>query len=419
MSEGGLLEKAAEQQTSSTVISADLSTTEASDLGVVEILKTVALLGILPVFLTRILLVYLPMDLDELTIPVIGTSLVMAVVFLSSLGVVMWRLGAFSISSAGIALTNTTATAATIVSVSYISMLILPFILGSFIEGELSVGQVEYSDDGESITVKVLQNTMSDRDLEASLVILQSGEQVWSSTASFSIDSGKGEGDITIMVSDFYNSNALPNSPYTLKLTVDGKEHTRDLTYSAIQWDTSQWTGADALTRDITGVHGIANGVVKEDPDRCSGDAQNCLVGVVMSSWAGLDTGSEIPARMPFADFFVNAVLKEGNDIAVMYPNITVNNTVATWDSDGGLFGTGTGYWGDYGSEFAMEGSVFDANFGKYIPKDEFESAGDYGCYSFIVTLGQDDMEGYLTHTSYYEYSSSNSNDIWEAVSVC
>ncbi|MEL0189940.1 MAG: hypothetical protein VW878_03825 [Candidatus Poseidoniales archaeon] len=415
MSEGGLLEKAAEQSPSQTVLSAEDYAPRTSNVGVGEALKTVALFGIIPVFIARILLVYLPGD--ELTIPVIGTPLVMAVVFLSSLAVVLWRLGVFSISSSGLALSGTSAVASSVVAISYTMMLILPLILGALLEGELSVGQVEYSEDGESITIKVLQNTISDRDMEASLVILQSGQQVWSSTANFSIDSGNGEGEITILVGDFYSTNALPDSPYTLELTIDGDSSTRDLTYSQITWDTTQWTGADALSRDITGVEGLASGVVKEDPDRCSGDADNCLVGVVMSGWSGLDTGADKPARMPFADYTVEAVLMEGNDVAIAYPTISVSNTEASWDSKGGIFGTGSGTWGEYGSEFAMEGSVFDATFGKYVPRDEFDSAGDYGCYSFTVTVTQGESQ--ISDTSYYDYSTSNSNDIWEAVSVC
>lgn len=416
MSEGGLLEKAAGQNpspTPTTLVSNVDATQKAA--GPVEAVKSVALLGILPIIIFRAILVYLPMD--ELTVPFTSISLVMAIVFLASLVLVMWRLGL--VTTTGLAVSGSNAVTASIVAVSYILMLLLPMVLGVFLEGELSVGQIEYSDDGETITVNILQTTMSDRDLEAELVVLQSGSQVWSSTANVTIDSNDGEGEFTIQVSDFYSSNALPNSPYSLKITVDGKEHTRDLTYSTIQWDSSQWTGADALTRDITGVDGIARGVVKEDPDRCSGDAQNCLVGVVMSGWAGLDTGAEYPARMPFADFTVEAVLMEGNDVAIDYPTITVANTVATWDSNGGSFGSGSGFWGDYGSEFAMGGSVFDANFGKYVPKDEFDSAGDYGCYSFIITVSQDGSSNSLSDTSYYEYSTSNSNDIWESVSSC
>ena len=418
----GLLEKAAEQSQTPTpvaIISEDPGKEEEGPIpdaaGLVESLKTVALFGILPVFLARVLLVYLPGD--ELTIPVIGTSLVMSFVFLLSLSVVTWRLRVFSISSSGFAVTGTSAVAASVVAISYIMMLILPLIPGALLEGELSVGQVEYSDDGESITIKVLQNTISDKDMEASIVIFQAGQQVWSTTANFSIDSGKGEGEITILVDDFYSTNALPDSPYTLELTIDGDSSTRDLTYSQITWDTNQWTGADALSRDITGVEGLASGVVKQDPDRCSGDADNCLVGVVMSGWSGLDTGADKPARMPFADYTVEAVLMEGNDVAISYPTISVSNTEASWDSEGGVYGTGSGTWGEVGSQFAMEGSVFDATFGKYVPRDEFDSAGDYGCYSFTVTVTQGESQ--ISDTSYYDYSTSNSNDIWEAVSVC
>tara|TARA_Y100001978_G_C23672973_1_gene424852 strand:+ start:109 stop:1461 length:1353 start_codon:yes stop_codon:yes gene_type:complete len=418
----GLLEKAAERSKSPTpvaIVAEEPGKEEEGPVveaaGLVEALKTVALFGFLPVFLTRILLVYLPGD--ELTIPVIGASLVMSFVFLLSLSAVMWRLRIFSITSSGFAVSGTSALATSVVAISYLTMLILPLILGVALEGELSVGQVEYSEDGESITVKVLQNTISDRDIEASIVILQSGQQVWSSTANFSIDSGKGEGEIIILVDDFYSTNALPDSPYTLELTIDGEESTRDLTFSQITWDTTQWTGADALSRDITGVDGLATGVVKEDPDRCSGDADNCLVGVVMSGWSGLDTGADKPARMPFADYTVEAVLMEGNDVAIAYPIITVSNTEASWDSEGGIFGTGTGTWGEYGSEFTMDGSIFDATFGKYVPRDEFDSAGDYGCYSFTMTVTQGESQ--ISDTSYYDYSTSNSNDIWEAVSVC
>ena len=415
----GLLEKASEQShwSQDAIISDDGGQKESQHaVGPVEALKAVFLFGIMPLIVFRVILVYLPFGIDEMMVPGTSFSLVMALLFLSSFAFVFWRLGL--VTTTGLAVSGPGALAASLVAISYLLMLLLPLVLGFVLEGELSVGQIEYSEDGETITVNILQTTLSDRELEAGLVVLQSGDQVWSSTANVIIDSSDGEGEITIQVSEFYTSNALPNSPYSLKLTLDGKEYTRDLTYSTIQWDSSQWTGADALTLDITGVDGIARGVVKEDPDRCSGDAENCLVGVVMSGWSGLDTGAEYPARMPFADFTVEAVLMEGNDVAIDYPTITVTNTVATWDSNGGLFGSGSGYWGDYGSEFAMGGSVFDANFGKYVPKDEFDSAGDYGCYSFSITVSQEGSNP-LTDTSYYEYSTSNSNDIWASVSSC
>ena len=416
----GLLEKASEQShwTQDAIISDEGEQHEPQSVaGPVVAIQSVFLFGLLPLIVFRAILVYLPFGVDQLMVPGTSFSLVMALLYLSSFAFIFWRLGL--VTKSGLAVSGSSALAASLVAISYLLMLLLPLVLGVFLEGELSVGQIEYSEDGDTITVNILQTTLSDRELEAELVVLQSGSQVWSSTENVTIDSRDGEGEITIQVSEFYSSNALPNSPYSLKVIIDGKEHTRDLTYSTIQWDTSQWTGADALTLDITAVDGIARGVVKEDPDRCSGDAENCLVGVVMSGWSGLDTGAEYPARMPFADFTVEAVLMEGNDVAIEYPTITVVNTLATWDSNGGSFGAGSGYWGDYGSEFAMGGSVFDANFGKYIPKDEFDSAGDYGCYSFIITVIQDGGAEPLSDTSYYEYSTSNSNDIWASVSSC
>ena len=175
----------------------------------------------------------------------------------------------------------------------------------------------------------------------------------------------------------------------------------------------------EALSRDITGVDGLALGVVKEDSDRCNADVPNCLVGVVMSGWVGLDTGADKPIRMPFADFSVDAVLSEGNEEAIVYPTITVVNTLATWDSKGGQFGSGTGFWGEQGSAFSLDGSVLDAAFGQYVPKDEFESGGSPGCYSFTITVSQDGGSNSLSETSYYDYSTSEGNDIWQSVSSC
>ncbi len=416
MSNGGLLEKATEHTSSSSLV-AEVTKEDDHVVGVFDAIKSVFLFGLLPIFVTRILLVYLPFD--ELMVPGTSFSAIMAIVYLGSLVFVLFRLGL--VNTAGLALSGTGAAAASIVAVLYLLMLIIPLILGVFLEGELTVGQVEYSDDGESITVNFLQNTMSDRDLEASLSVFQSGQEVWSSTANVTIDSGTGEGELTILVSDFYANNALPNSPYTITVTVDGKETTRDLASSQIQWTQpifAQWNGADALTRDITGVGGSTTGVVKNDPDRCSGESENCLVGVVLSAWAGLDTGGDKPVRMPFADYSVAAVLMEGNDVAISYPSISVVNTQATWDSNSGEFGSGSGIWGDFGSIFALEGSVMDSSFGYYIPRDEFDSAGDYGCYSFTVTVTQEELEP-ISHTSYYDYSSSSNNDIWAAVSNC
>ncbi len=422
MSNGGLLEKAAEQQASGALV-AEVTAADgpADQVGAVEALKTVTLLGLIPIVIARWLEAYVPWNSLELSLGPLDIALFMPLVYLVTLGIVLWRLGL--VSEAGIALSGVGAGVTSVVAVFYMLMLLFPLILGAVLEGELSVGEVEYSEDGEEITVKLRQNTLSSKDVEATVAIMQSGSEVWSSTVNVAIDKSDGQGEFgsfTISVSDFFNKNALPGSPYTLKVTVDGQETTRDLSSIQIKWSGTgaQWNGDDALTREVTGVSGSTSGVVKSDPDRCGGGSDNCLVGVVLSAWAGLDTGADKPVRMPFADYAVDAVLKEGNDVAVTYPTVTVNNTQANWDSEDGKFGSGSGFWGDYGSDFPLEGSVTDASYGTYVPRDEFDSAGDYGCYSFIITVTQGGNDP-VSHTSYYEYSSSNSNDIWEPVSIC
>ena len=93
MSEGGLLEKATGQNTSPAPVDIISSEEPKKAAGPVEAVKSVILLGLLPILVFRAMLVYLPMDLDELMVPFTSVSLVMAIVFLASLALVMWRLG--------------------------------------------------------------------------------------------------------------------------------------------------------------------------------------------------------------------------------------------------------------------------------------------------------------------------------------
>ena len=393
MSNGGLLEKASDQPAPSAVV-ADVVETPSGNVGVMAGARDVILFGMVPLALFRWFEVYLDF------IPFLMPSVIIV-----TFGLVCWRLGAVSISFNG---PKVNAAIAGVVVGIYSVMLLVPLVMGMILEGNLSVGEVEFSDDGEEITVKLRQNTISSKDVEASVSVLQSGQEVWSSSVTVSIDKSDGRGDygsFVIQVSEFYSSNALPNSPYTLSVTVDGSEMSRDL-------------DSNTLSRTITGVEGSTSGVVKRDSDRCSGDAENCLVGVVLTGWAGLEVGTDKPSGMPFADFTAEAVLMEGNDVAISYPTVTVVNSDATWDSNNGVFGTGFGKWGDFGSNFGLDGSVDDASYGKYITKEEFESAGDYGCYSFTITVTQEGSEP-MSHTSFYDYSTSNSNDIWASVSSC
>ena len=177
MSNGGLLEKAAEQQASGALVAEVTAADDSVDqVGVVEALKTVTLLGLIPIVIARWLEAYVPWNSLELSLGPLDIALFMPLVYLVTLGIVLWRLGL--VSEAGIALSGVGAGVASVVAVFYMLMLLFPLILGAVLEGELSVGEVEYSEDGEEITVKLRQNTLSSKDVEATVAIMQSGSEV-------------------------------------------------------------------------------------------------------------------------------------------------------------------------------------------------------------------------------------------------
>ena len=399
MSDGGLLEKVAEQQDQVIVAEEAGSTAiETGSAGLAKITTTLLLFGLVPIIFVMWFGVYLDF------IPFLLPGVVVA-----SFGAIWWRLeiGLPDFASGD----GVNPILAGVVSSSFLVMLLIPAILSVVLEGDLSMGEVEFSEDGEQITVKLRQNTLTSKDINATIVIEQGGSVVWTGAESLSIDKSDGRGDygsFTLVVEDFYADNALPSSPYTIIISVEGHD------------DMSRELDSVTLSRTVTGVKGATSGVVKNDSDRCSSDVDNCLVGVVLTGWAGLEVGTENPGGMPFANFTVDAVLMEGSDVAVSYPTITVVNTQASWDSNSNEYGSGTAIVGDYGSEFPLDGSISEASFGdrKYVPKENFDSAGDYGCYSFTIGVNQEGL-AVISHTSYYEYSSSNSNEIWTAVSSC
>jgi len=423
MSNGGLLERAVDQQNQSNppfeAEMVDSSDPDDGGPGILQTLKAVLLFGLIPIVLFRgsdtILYIFTGIGIQSLS----------PIVYLASLMAIIWRLGI--LSSSGLDLTGASIGVVSVLATFFAAMLVAPFvlgaILGSVLEGELTVGEVDFSEDGESLSVKLRQNTISDKNVDVTVKVLYSGNEVWTGTFEVSIDETDGLGDygeFTIPVSEFYSGNALPNSPYTLEVTTDGKITSRDLSYNQVQWDDYgvQWSGEFVLSKDITDFGGESLGVIKNDPDRCEGDSENCLIGIVLSGWAGIDVGSDNPALAPFANFTFDAELKEGNNLAIRYPTISVNRSQASWDSDGDRFGSGIGLWGVEGPNFELEGSVLDTTFGKYIPIDDFESDADYGCYTLTITvkqIGHSDK----TYSSFYDYSSSGTSDIWSSVSSC
>jgi len=403
LSDGGLLQKALDQQANDLVAEvADSREKKPSGAGLAAAFVAISVFAILPLTLTFLFVMWTPFHLPWLMPAVAMTSVV----------VVWWRLGIGLPDFMGGEGINQTL--ATLVTASFAVVLAGPVILGLVLEGDLSLGEIEYSEDGEQITMKLRQNSLTGTDAEASFSIQQSDKTLLSGAESVSIDKQDSLGDygsFTLHISSFFSENALPSNAYTITVTVKGQgEWTRDL-------------DSIVMSRNVTSAEGSAAGVVKDDSD-CSGDVENCLVGVVLTGWAGLmGSSGKKPGGLPYADYSLQATLMEGNSIAVQFPVVSVVNSAATWDSNGGDFGSGKAIAGSElaTSELRLDGSVLEPTFGdrSYVPRADFDSSGDYGCYSFVVDVSQDQDALILSHISYYEYTTSNGNDLWTDVGQC
>ena len=98
------------------------------------------------------------------------------------------------------------------------------------------------------------------------------------------------------------------------------------------------------------------------------------------------------PAGMQYANYNVSVELKEGDDLAVQYPIIEVTSGQASWDDVNGEFGEGSYLVGEYGSFLALDGSISAPEMGDsrlYIPIDDFQSSGEYGCYTLEIEVTQ------------------------------
>ena len=307
---------------------------------------------------------------------------------------------------------------ASLVTASFLAVSALPVVFVAILGGDLSLDLVEYEEDGEEITLTLRKNGIGSDSFDAEISISWQESIVWSDNIPFAVDKSDGRGDygtISLQVEDFYQGNAFtgnsqqPETPYTLSVSVDDFNWERTLDSSF-------------LTRNVTGASSFVSGVFSDNPDDCQDKGENCLVGVTLMGWAGLDSGSTIPTNLQFSSYTVNAVLMEEGDIAISYPTISVQKTAASWSSSDGRFGSGSATFGEINSEIRFEGSQIDPNSGSltYIPLSDFqESAGDYGCYTFTVDVTPSDSDEIVSSITYYEYSNSNSQDIWKQESSC
>ncbi|HIG33275.1 MAG TPA: hypothetical protein EYQ11_00115 [Candidatus Poseidoniales archaeon] len=401
MSKQGLLEKISEQQLD--FLDAEINDPTKEKLDASRIAATL-------VITTLSLLVYFAMQFGIF----FDYDLKVVVALLAGSFAILW-LG-FDLGIPGRA--NFSKVTASLVTASFLLVSVFPVVFIAILGGDLSLDLLGYEEDGEEITLTLRKNGIGSDSFDANLSIERQGSIIWSNSIPFKIDKSDGRGDyaiISVEVDDFYEGNAFtgnsqqPEIPYTLSIRVDDFNWERTLDSSF-------------LTRNITGAGSYVSGVFSDDSNDCQDKGENCIVGVTLMGWVGLDSGSTIPTNLQFSSYTVNAVLMEEGDVAISYPAISVENTVASWASSDGRFGSGSATFGEINSEIRFEGSQIDPDSGglSYIPFDHFEeSAGDYGCYTFTVDVSPSGSEDVVSSTTYYEYSNSNSQDIWKQESSC
>ena len=360
------------------------------DIKIKEIFLALVIGGLLPTIVIMWFGIYIIPDAIPVTIvtPLVTLASLVGVWIYLGIGLpVQLKIG--KIAGQGVAIIP-----AIIVIISYLSMLLLPLILGVLFVGDMSLGEVEMSDDGTELEIKIRQNGGSSSAVDA-IVMVGS----WSKTMPLKIDKSDGLGDygkLNIEISDIYTGNSLPNTDYVLEITVDGN------TMSTI-------LDGNYLSRTIDDVQSMTSAVLSDSDDNCD-STNDCVVGVSLTAWAGLDSNDR-PVSLPLADYNLSATLYfENGNVAIDYPDVTVEKAIATWDSNSGDYGSGQYDMGTVGSELPLEGSVVDPGLGgfKYIPKEQWEET-DFGCYYFVVDVTQSEpwsqANQVISHTSYYIYA--------------
>jgi hypothetical protein len=307
------------------------------------------------------------------------------------------------------------------IAVVYVLLAASPYAAMSLSSGEITITESELSEDATVITLTIRESGAlfgSSVD-SADVSITYDGNSVFDSTLPFSIDREDGigaYGEITMTIAEWYQGNAADNAAYVVTVDVDSSSDSMKLQSNHLQRTVDEAKSATA------GAMGTGS--------ECSDSKDSCIIGVALKSWSGLDAmGDNPPGGLPHADYTVSATLYYDSTEAISFPTVTVANGVAEWDSNNGEYGGGSAFVGDEGSELPMPGSVdsFELNT-KYIPIEDWE-AREYGCYHFTVEVTQ--MSPWsdgsvISYTSYYEYTEEGgetdgnpTNEAWTSVSNC
>ena len=326
------------------------------------------------------------------------------------------------------------------IGVFCILLLATPYGITSLNTSSLTIVDDELSDDSSEIILKVRESGsfFGSSDGPVDITVKYDGDSVWSGEVPFSVDREDGIGNygfLSLNVADFYSGNAVPevccnNNGQPL---IDGIEYV--IEFSLGNSDLTYVLSASSLQRTIEEVQSDAIGSIGFDND-CNNGKETCIVGIGLRSWSGLESidSSSRPGGMAFSDYDIRATLYYENidaaSISIDYPDVSVVNGEASWNSMNGIYGSGTlANVGDFGSELPLDGSIEDTTIGmKYIPVDEME-INDYGCYIFEVITSQGDtwqsMDS-LTSITYYEFAEGevdngqdSTEEYWEKVNSC
>ena len=303
------------------------------------------------------------------------------------------------------------------VAVIYLLVAASPYIVSSVSTSSITIADSTLSSDSKDLTLKIRQSGgfFSETLETADISITYDGDVALDQTVPFSIDRNDAYGDygqITLTISDFYIFNAGEINEYVITVSAGGSSD--EFTLNSLE-----------LKRTITDADIEAVGYMGTGSD-CSGNTENCVIGVVLSSWIGLDASiGNRPAGMQYANYNVSVELKEGGNIAVQYPIIEVISGQASWDDGNGEFGEGSYLVGEYGSFLALDGSISAPEMGDsrlYIPVDDFQSSGEYGCYTLEIEISQSSPWSSgesISDTMFYEYKINGDTESWDPVISC
>ena len=298
-----------------------------------------------------------------------------------------------------------------VIAVVYLLLAASPYLVMSLSSGEIDISESEISGDSSTIILTIRESgaLFGSSFNSADVSITYDGSEVYSDSIAFSInrEDGYGKyGEISLAVADWYDGNAVQESKIGDIVQIVGVPYV--VTVDVGSSSDSIQLSARHLQRTVEDVKGETSGAMGYGND-CESSKDSCIIGVALKSWSGLDAlGDNPPGAMPYADYTVQAKMYYGSSVAISYPLVTVVNGVAEWDSGNGEFGGGSALIGEDGSELPMPGSVdsFELNT-KYVPIDDW-AVSDFGCYHFTVETTQVSpwSDGSIvSHTSFYEYT--------------